>query len=219
VDWIGLAKDRDKWRALVNSALNLRVPWNAGKLSSGLTTGGLSSSAQLHRVSLDTWSVLTCGWWKTRGFGDSDVGPALCTHSARLSPPQSIFSDCWDPKLEFLSDFVLKQGSVKTLSSAHLQYDETCFSSVKIPLFSFLFTTTSRLSLYISSRSKPKTFTSSIWNYVLFTRKLKVFQLNLPLAASSVNLTGMASALSQPSLTTEPQEVCWLKRLAFSSAV
>jgi hypothetical protein len=26
VDWIGLAKDRNTWRALVNSALNLRVP-------------------------------------------------------------------------------------------------------------------------------------------------------------------------------------------------
>jgi hypothetical protein len=26
VDWIGLAKDRNKWRALVNSVLNLRVP-------------------------------------------------------------------------------------------------------------------------------------------------------------------------------------------------
>jgi hypothetical protein len=26
-------------------------PWNAGKLSSGLTSSGLSSSAQLHRVS------------------------------------------------------------------------------------------------------------------------------------------------------------------------
>jgi hypothetical protein len=31
--------------------LNLRVSWNAGKLSSGLTSSGLSSSAQLHRVS------------------------------------------------------------------------------------------------------------------------------------------------------------------------
>jgi hypothetical protein len=26
VDWIGLAKDRNKWRAVVNSVLNLRVP-------------------------------------------------------------------------------------------------------------------------------------------------------------------------------------------------
>jgi hypothetical protein len=37
--------------ALVNSVLNLRVPWNAGKLSSGVTSSGLSSSAQLHIVS------------------------------------------------------------------------------------------------------------------------------------------------------------------------
>jgi hypothetical protein len=50
VDWIGLAKDRKRWRALVNSVLNLRVPLHAGKLSSGLTSSGLSKSAQLHIV-------------------------------------------------------------------------------------------------------------------------------------------------------------------------
>jgi hypothetical protein len=30
VDWIGLAQDRYRWRALVNSVMNLQVPRNAG---------------------------------------------------------------------------------------------------------------------------------------------------------------------------------------------
>jgi hypothetical protein len=35
----------------VNAVMKLRVPQNAGKLPSGYTTGGLSSSAQLYIVS------------------------------------------------------------------------------------------------------------------------------------------------------------------------
>jgi hypothetical protein len=51
VDWTCLAKDTNRWRALVNSVLNIWVPYSAGKLSSGPTTGSLSSSAHLRIVS------------------------------------------------------------------------------------------------------------------------------------------------------------------------
>jgi hypothetical protein len=48
VDWIVVAQDKDKWRVVLSAVINLRIPYNAGKLSSGLTNGGLSGSAQLH---------------------------------------------------------------------------------------------------------------------------------------------------------------------------
>jgi hypothetical protein len=47
VDWIDMAQNRDQWRALVNTVLNLRVSCNAGKFLSGCTIGGSSRRAQL----------------------------------------------------------------------------------------------------------------------------------------------------------------------------
>jgi hypothetical protein len=32
MDWIDLALDRDRWRILVNTAINLRVSYNVGNL-------------------------------------------------------------------------------------------------------------------------------------------------------------------------------------------
>jgi hypothetical protein len=51
MDWIDLAANGDQWRALVNTVINLRVPYNFGKFLSSCTTGGFSRRTQLHEVS------------------------------------------------------------------------------------------------------------------------------------------------------------------------
>jgi hypothetical protein len=51
IDWIDLAQDRYRLRALVNTVMNLRVPLNVWRFLSSCTTGGFSRRAQLPEVS------------------------------------------------------------------------------------------------------------------------------------------------------------------------
>jgi hypothetical protein len=50
MDWIDLAQDRDQWTAVVNTVMNLRDLYNAGRFSSSYTTGGFSRRSQLHET-------------------------------------------------------------------------------------------------------------------------------------------------------------------------
>jgi hypothetical protein len=50
-DWIGLAQNRDQWRALESVVMDLRIPRNSGNLLSGCTTGCVWRRTHLHRVS------------------------------------------------------------------------------------------------------------------------------------------------------------------------
>jgi hypothetical protein len=48
VNWVDVAQNRDQWRALVNTVMNLQVRQNAGKFLSSCTVGSFSRRAQLH---------------------------------------------------------------------------------------------------------------------------------------------------------------------------
>jgi CRISPR/Cas system-associated protein Cas7 (RAMP superfamily) len=51
MDWIGLAHDRDRWRAIVNAVMNLRIQQNAGNFLTSYKPVSFSRRTLLHGVS------------------------------------------------------------------------------------------------------------------------------------------------------------------------
>jgi hypothetical protein len=49
MDWIDLAQDRDKLRALVHTVMNFLVPYNAENFLSGCTIDSFSRRAHLRK--------------------------------------------------------------------------------------------------------------------------------------------------------------------------
>jgi hypothetical protein len=62
VDWIDLAQDRDRLRALVCMVMHLRVPYNAGNFFSSLGHFSFSGRSLLHGVSIILRSVTNSLW-------------------------------------------------------------------------------------------------------------------------------------------------------------
>jgi hypothetical protein len=64
MSWIDLVQNRDQWKALVSTVMNLRLPYIAEKFFSSCTITGFSKRTQLHEISFSQYLdyITSIGW-------------------------------------------------------------------------------------------------------------------------------------------------------------
>ena len=69
MDWIDLAQDRDRWQALVNAAVNLRIPHNTGNFLNNWGPIGFWRRSLLRGVSFNFTYDMSWGYEGYEGDG------------------------------------------------------------------------------------------------------------------------------------------------------
>ena len=133
MDWIGLAQDRDWWQTLVSAVMNLRVPWNAGNLTSckpvsfarrTLHHGVSNYIFEVHRLLKLYKASVVREILRTTSLGDRDIWPLLphrtamelnthIVHTALLKVVQISLKS---------HNFFFQWGQNKILEDVHVSY-------------------------------------------------------------------------------------------------